>query len=448
LRKRTGRSDGVLVLSGYDVDPLRSRRVIPPPVPRPAATVVLLRPGPDGPEVLLTQRPATMAFAADMHVFPGGAVDPADADDATAAIRELFEEAGVLIADARTSWPTRDEVARARAALLDGSASIAQVAEMLDVELRPDRLAPLSRWVTPPFVDRRFDVRFFAAELPLGAVPSFLGGEVVAHRWMTPRAALAERAAGLIGLWVPTSATLQQLEHVRSFETLRRRLGPLSGREELRVVDELPGVVRVVLPGAGGVEGQSVNAYLVGERQLLAVDPGDPSDEAAETLLELARTRSGAIDGIVITHADPDHAAGAEALAGRIRVPIYGGPGSGSDLPYDVVELREGDPVPAGDIELRALETPGHRADHIALAADGFMLAGDLVGPGPSRSILGPPDTTAWLESLDRLAALSPERVLPGHGDPPGDITAAIAESRTRLGARPSRLEVPRRRSG
>jgi glyoxylase-like metal-dependent hydrolase (beta-lactamase superfamily II) len=304
--------------------------------------------------------------------------------------------------------------------LLDGSATIADVAETLDVDLRTDLLAPLSRWVTPPFVDRRFDVRFFAAELPAGATPSFVGDEVVAHRWITPRAALDERAAGTIGLWVPTSATLQQLEHVRLFEQIRERLGPRRA-EGIRVLEELPGVVRVVLPGAGGVEGQSVNAYLVGTREVVAVDPGDPSDAAAETLLELARTRGATIAGVVLTHADPDHAAGAEALAGRIGVPIFAGPGAAHDLPHDVVELADGERMPVGDIGLAVMTTPGHRADHIALTADEFVLVGDLVGPGPSRSILGPADPDAWRHSLDRVAALGPRRLLPGHGDPPRD---------------------------
>jgi glyoxylase-like metal-dependent hydrolase (beta-lactamase superfamily II)/8-oxo-dGTP pyrophosphatase MutT (NUDIX family) len=374
-----------------------------------------------------------MAFAADVHVFPGGAVDPGDGDERVAAVRELFEEAGVLLADARGDPPGEQQLVRARASLLDGNATIAQIAESLGVDLRPDLLVLLSRWVTPPFVDRRFDVRFFAAELPAGAIPSFVGDEVVAHRWLTPRSALDERAVGRIGLWVPTSVTLQQLEHVRSFDEIPRRLAPVAASTRIRVVDEGSGVVRIVLPGAGGVEGQSVNAYLVGAREVVAVDPGDPSDAAAEALLEVAVARSATIVAIVLTHADPDHVAGAEALAGRIGVPIFAGPAAGRDLAHKVVELEDGARLPACDADLRVFATPGHRADHIALAADGFILAGDLVGPGPSRSILGPPDAAAWAASLDRLAGLAPRRVLPGHGDPPRDPGAAIQAARERL---------------
>src|SRR5207244_486300 len=159
---------------------------------------------------------------------------------------------------------------KARASLLDGSASLAQVAEALNVDLRFDLLAPLSRWVTPPFVERRFDVQFFAAELPADTEPSFFGDEVVAHRCMTPRPALEVRAAGEIGMWVPTSATLQQLEHVTSFDDIRSRLAP-GEPAPIQLVDEADDVVRIVLPSAGAVPGQEVNAYVVGRHELVII---------------------------------------------------------------------------------------------------------------------------------------------------------------------------------
>jgi ribonuclease/clavin/mitogillin len=436
-------------------------------VPRPAATVVLLRPGADGPEVLLTRRPSTMAFAADVHVFPGGAVDSGDGapeavarsrvgpdaaahalggesapDGALAAfvagVRELWEEAGVALVSPRRGapMPSADALERARDALLAGTASIGEVAASLDVTLRTDLLAPLSRWVTPPFVPRRFDVRFFVAELPAGIEPTFRGGEVVEHRWATPRAALDAMAAGEIGLWVPTSATLQQLEFVPSFEDVRERLAP-GPASPIRLEDlELGGgMVRLVLPGAGGICGQSVNAWVVGSRRLVVVDPGDPSEAAADALLALASGRTATIEAVAITHADPDHAAGAEALALRLGVPLFGGPGARHDLPAALVEVSDGDRVPAGDAELVALAAPGPRVDHVAFVAPeaAAVLVGDLVGPGPTRSILGPPDVPAWLASLERVDALAARRLLPGHGAVPPDARAAIDTQRRRL---------------
>ncbi len=406
-----------------------------PSIPRAAATVVLLRPGPEGAfEVLLTQRPATMAFAPDMHVFPGGALDGGDADPRAfgrsrpagesadqltariGAVRELFEEAGVLLAEPRRGSIDPKATDEARGSLLSNRHSIAQVAEDLDVDLRTDRLLPLSRWVTPPFVERRFDVWFFVAELPAGASPTFRASEVVANRWLTPRAALDAMAAGEIGLWVPTSTTLQQLEHVRSIEQIATTLAPVRP-EPIRVIRESPQIVRVVLPGAGAVPGQTVNAYVVGERELVAIDPGDPSDEAAEALLAVARDARGAIRAVGLTSAAPDHQAGAEALAGRIGVPVFGGSGVGRDLAFDVRELADGDVLPAGDTELRVLSTPGPRPDHIAFAAidEAAVFTGDLTG-GASHSVLPPPDAGALQASLGAIAALGFRDRFPAHG--------------------------------
>jgi 8-oxo-dGTP pyrophosphatase MutT (NUDIX family) len=346
--------------------------------PRAAATVVLFRPAAAGPEVLLTLRPSSMAFAPDMYVFPGGAVDPSDDDprlaarsvlgpaDAAAAlggggragleryiaaIRELFEEAGVLLADPR---PDPARAAAARAALLDRRSSLADVAEDLDVRLRTDLLVPTSHWTTPPIMARRFDTRFFAAELPPGAEVTFAPDEVVAHRWATPRGALDAMAAGEIAMWVPTGATLQQLEHVRDLDDVRRRFihGPVAAP---RVVVERPDLRRIVVSGAGGVPGRTANTCLVGRRDIVVVDPGDPSDEAARAVMDAVSALGARIVAIALTSSDPDHAGGAEGLALRLGVPIFGSPGAGHDLPYEVQELGDGELFPVGDTELVAI---------------------------------------------------------------------------------------------
>ena len=413
--------------------------------PRPAATVVLLRPGPDGPEVLLTLRPASMAFAADLYVFPGGAVDPADADprlvsrsvlseaeaaaalggdlrgDAalarfTAAIRELFEEAGVLLAEPMPSIAAAEE---ARAALNAGRASLVDLAEALELRLRTDLLVPISHWTTPPIMARRFDTRFFAAELPAGAEVTFHGDEVAEHRWATPRAALEAMAAGEIGMWVPTSVTLQQLEHVVAFGELRVRLAHGSVAAP-RVIGEWPDLRRVVVSGAGGVPGQTVNTYLVGREDVVIVDPGDPSDEAARAIIDTIAAFGGRPALIALTHVDPDHAAGAEGLALRLGIPIVAGPGAGRSLPFDPRELSDGETLAVGETGLTALATPGPRADHLAFVVGSVVLAGDLVGGRGDRAILGPADPGSWATSLRPVALLRPDRVYPGHGEPVG----------------------------
>ena len=438
---------------------------------------MLIRSGPDGLEVLLTHRPASMAFAGDMHVFPGGAVDPADADPRlvvrsavtpreafvrlggdppgrlsperalalhVAAIRELYEEAGILLADEATGETTNtDTLAAARAALLSGDVTMADIAESLDLRLRTDLLAPISHWTTPPIMPRRFDTRLFVAELPSGAEPTFTTDEVLADRWLTPVAALDAMAAGQIGLWPPTSATLQQLEHVESFAEVRERLAP-GALLAPRAVVESPEVERIVLGGAGGVPGQTVNCYLVGRRELVVVDPGDPSDEAADAILAAVERRGGRVAAIVVTHVDPDHAAGAEPLALRLGLRVMVGPGGARAFMGATEQLVDGQRIAAGDIELTVIATPGPRADHVAylIGAGGRVrgvdvsepgaaasmpgvdvLAGDLIGGRGQRAIVGPPDDAAWQRSLARLAARHPRRVYPGHGDPLGPAT-------------------------
>jgi glyoxylase-like metal-dependent hydrolase (beta-lactamase superfamily II) len=403
-----------------------------PPVPRPAATVVLLRPGRGAPEILLTRRPSSMAFAADLFVFPGGAVDRADGpvgDDssyAVAAIRELFEEAGVLLAERREGGATDPaSLADARRALLAGETTLSAVADALELRLRTDLLAPISHWTTPPVMARRFDTRFFVAELPDNVEPSFETDEVVEHRWLTAREALDTMAEGEIEMWVPTCATLQQLEFAAGFEDVAYRIVP-GDAPAPRVVGERPGLTRVVVGSAGAVPGQTVNAYLVGHREVVVVDPGDPSDAAVDAIRGAVTAEGGRLVAIAITHADPDHAAGAEVLALRLNLPILAAPGAGRDLPYLVRELGDRERLDVGDLPLELRAMPGPRPDHVAFVlgdGDGDrgrvdVLAGDLVGPRASNAILAPPNVAAWQTSLVRLRALHPGRVYPGHGEP------------------------------
>ena len=216
-----------------------------------------------------------MAFAGDMYVFPGGRVDSTDAEpslvprsalspDETAAalggeyapavalaahlaaIRELFEEAGVLLAETSASAAA---VATGRSALLGGSATLADLASNLDLRLRTDLLVPLSRWVTPPTFPRRFDARFFAAALPVGTEPSFEGGEVVAHAWHRPADALDAMADGRLGCGCrrarPSSSSSMLGRSTRSGAPFAGALG------EIEVEDLSPMVTRIVMPAGG-----------------------------------------------------------------------------------------------------------------------------------------------------------------------------------------------------
>lgn len=201
--------------------------------PRDAATVVLVRPGEDGIEVLLLCRARAMDFAPGAHVFPGGSVDPLDTNPdigwagpspqelspvlgvqperclalMCAAVRETFEEAGVLLGAGQPAEQDRRE-------LLAGSASLAEVLSRRELVLHADFLTPWARWITPEAADRRFDTWFFVAAMPAGQVADAgigAAAEADSAAWLAPGAALAAARGGEITLLPPTAVTLAEL---------------------------------------------------------------------------------------------------------------------------------------------------------------------------------------------------------------------------------------------
>jgi 8-oxo-dGTP pyrophosphatase MutT (NUDIX family) len=232
-----------------------------PVVPRDAATVALLRDTGQGLEVHLQRRVRSMAFGPGMYVFPGGSVDPTDADAPVempgnwpqlfggdlrlartivcAAVRETFEEAGVLLAGGPTDV---DTYAGDREALAARTTSFAEVLARHGLTLRPDSLKPWARWVTPEFESHRFDTRFFVAALPAGqqVAGDDAGGEADHSVWLRPAEALARHRGGELELMPPTAFTLSELtEYADTAEVLSA-----AEERDCRVV--LP---RVVLDG-------------------------------------------------------------------------------------------------------------------------------------------------------------------------------------------------------
>ncbi len=191
----------------------------PPTTPRQAATVVLLRGGDEGLELLLVRRNPSARFMGGVWVFPGGAVEHAEGDDdrahRAAAVRELREEAGVELPSA-------------------------------------EALVKFSRWITPAAVRTRFDTHFFLAPLPPGQEPRVDGEECVALGWFTPAGALEAHRAGDIVLVFPT---IKHLEQLSAFATAEEVLAHARGRTveavQPRVVVEGE-IARVLLPGEPG----------------------------------------------------------------------------------------------------------------------------------------------------------------------------------------------------
>jgi 8-oxo-dGTP pyrophosphatase MutT (NUDIX family) len=182
--------------------------------PREAATVIVLRGGAQTLEVLLVKRNPKQRFMGGAWVFPGGAVDR-DEDHRVAGVREVEEEAGVVIGE-------------------------------------PESLVEFSRWITPAQVRIRFDTRFYLAPAPDGAEPRPDGGETVDLGWFTPRGALEAYEREEIMLVFPTFKTLEQLAPFASASAL---LEWARGREVVAIEPQVVvegEVARVVLPGEPG----------------------------------------------------------------------------------------------------------------------------------------------------------------------------------------------------
>jgi 8-oxo-dGTP pyrophosphatase MutT (NUDIX family) len=205
--------------------------------PRDAATVLLMRDRPGGPEAYLLRRVKGMSFAGGMHVFPGGSVDPADAEAhvrwtgpppaqwaewfrcdeplaralVCAAVRETFEESGVLLAgpspDEVLADVSSDEWEAEREALEAREHSLSELLDRRGLVLRADLLRPLAHWITPAPEPKRFDTRFFLAELPAGQVCRDAGSEADTRLWIRPAEALAQELV----MMPPTTAALSSV---------------------------------------------------------------------------------------------------------------------------------------------------------------------------------------------------------------------------------------------
>jgi 8-oxo-dGTP pyrophosphatase MutT (NUDIX family) len=239
---------------------------------RGAATVVLLRSGSAGVEVYLLRRHLQMAFAAGMYAFPGGTVDPRDfdatvawagpsaaswaerlrcpEDEATAlvcaAVRETFEESGVLLAGATVSTvvadTTGDDWELDRAALVTRELSFTEFLDRRGLVLRSDLLVAWAHWITPEFEPRRYDTRFFLAQLPAGQLARDVSGEADRVVWMRPAAALSEVAGSTMQMLPPTYVTLEELA------------GYPTPAAAIRAADSR--VITTIMPGVSVVDGE------------------------------------------------------------------------------------------------------------------------------------------------------------------------------------------------
>lgn len=462
-----------------------------PVATRPAATVLLLRDTPGnagGIEVLMTRRSDKASFAPGAYVFPGGGIDALDAQShsaadrrptqsdlhltqAIAAIRESFEELGVLLAR-HADGPRKGLMADAQdIAAIDRHQPFVAQCTARGLRLAADSVFMLAHWITDRDLPRRFDVPFLVARMPEGQEPVADEAEQFEPVWVRPADALARHEAGQFFMIFPTIRTLQRLAtfattqavfdalaHELPLWTSCPRAGTLAGKEARYMESDMPygelalvcpdgqivhpldwqterpvpllrNVQRLTAPNPGVMTGPGTNSYLVGDPATgyIAIDPG-PADP--EHLDKLWRAAGGDIRMIVCTHSHPDHSPGAAPLqalcvqAGKARPPILGLPSAPTartastftpDRSLQNNELLALDgQAPEGNIThtLQVIHTPGHAANHLCLllVEDALLFSGDHILNG-STTVVDPPDGNMadYLDSLDKLDAVCAE---------------------------------------
>jgi len=435
-------------------------------LPRPASTLILLRDSASGPEVLMLQRTQSAVFLGGAYVFPGGSLDEADANPRilkrirgeakvppapywVAAMRECFEEAGILLGvDAK----------RAESLMHYRKRPFVELLENEDLQIPADAIAYYGHWITAPGRSRRFDTRFFLAVAPEGQAGSHDAEETIHDVWITPHEALERGARKEIELVPATQTTLQDL---KSFKTAREAFDAVRARPEPEVnracwalgkdgaklfrrsdpqyfeihwsdaeetgettYDLTAGVPkrldryvrRIIAPNPGVMTGPGTNTYVVGEGDLAVIDPGPAIASHIEKIQE-----QGKIRWILCTHTHQDHSPAAAMLKAATGAQVLGRPApEGQDATFkpDFV-LESGQRVDLGAIGLRAIHTPGHASNHLCylLEQTKMLFTGDHVMQG-STVVINPPDgdMRAYLHSLEKLLGEDLAIIAPGHG--------------------------------
>ncbi|WP_404300440.1 MBL fold metallo-hydrolase [Alicycliphilus denitrificans] len=478
--------------------PRQSQQLHPhrePVTPLDAATVLLLRdaPAPDGTtrlEVLMTRRSDKASFVPGAYVFPGGGIEAQDGDaathaladqrpaqnaarltDAMAAIRESFEELGVLLARrADGRWADAADIAAIARQLPPGTTFAAECAAR-GLRLAADSIYWLAHWTADRNLPKRFAVPFLVARMPEGQEPVADESEQFEPVWVSPADALARHEAGQFFMIFPTIRTLQRLAqfadvqavlaavaHEQPLWVSSPRSGFVNGTRAPHMEHEPPygelalvcpdgqvahtldwqsetpvpllkNLQRLTAPNPGVMTGPGTNSYLVGDpgTGYIAIDPG-PADTAH--LERLWRAAGGNIRMIVCTHSHPDHSPGAAPLQamvlahGRAKPPILGLPSQPTArahsqftpdraLQNDELLTLAGQGMD-GKIThtLQVIHTPGHAANHLCLLLreDGLLFSGDHILNG-STTVIDPPDGNMadYLDSLDRLDRLCAE---------------------------------------
>ena len=443
--------------------------------------------------MLLLQRSDVKDQFSGAWVFPGGVVDPGDReahalcgdfndraasqrlgldegglDLYVAAIRECFEETGILLAQIDPVRGTVSESAmpfnELRATLRREEMTFSEACGKAKLRLLAGELAYFNHWITPKGLPKRFDTRFFVAAAPENQLAQHDGIEMVAHMWIEPAAALAQVPA--LKLMHATGSVLRciaDFENIAALMSWAKGLGPIplilprfamghSGRKavlpnesawaEIGLLDpegngtardELQSgqpirlterLIRVTANNGGEMTGAGTNSYLVGggpRNEWAIVDPGPLDPNHVQALLAAA---PGPIRWILATHTHMDHSPATVLLKDVTGAAVYGRRPDHTEW-QDLTfvpdhELVGGERLTLCEgLTLRTIHTPGHASNHLCylIEEDKVLITGDHIVQG-STVVINPPDgdMSAYLDSLSALLHEDLQWLAPGHG--------------------------------
>ena len=422
----------------------------PTPPLRPAASLILISRKPEL-RVLWVHRAEANPFLGGFHSFPGGRVsredgslegeEPYELSMVRCAVRETFEETG-LIVGVNGPIPAPEAQRLLREQVLNGNAEFWPSIERLGLTLDRSVFQPSGRWITPPFSRARFDTMFFLAELEEPTPPDVWQGELQSGEWVEPRRALELWDHDRVTLAMPTLYAIRVIGEGAGGRGARTQ----DLAERLRDVPEAkgvpsrhvilhPGVVMVPLRTETLPPATHTNAVVVGDREVVIIDPGTAEPGDLEPLHEVVGTATaggGRVQAILLTHRHKDHILGADLLRERYRAPVWGDASIADRVRLDK-ELTDGEAI---DLQgphprrLVAIATPGHARSHFAFFEERSrtLCAGDLIST-LGTVVIDPPDGNMgdYLRSLERIRKLQAGGLIPGHGPPSRGVDHLIS---------------------